>query len=245
MKTFILVSMLVLSQRLMAQTPIQKSITVQRGQTISMHFDYPELIRVSTWDKNEISILGTVSINGGENDEAFELQVSTSGNEVSVRNEIKNMKNLPQRITITDGAKKLVFRNKEEWKKYQAEHGEGTYSMKSYGLDMEIQLEIKVPRDFQTTLESVYGMVEIKQFSGPLTVMATYGGVDAALSEKNIGMLTAETNFGEIFSNLDTRFGDTKMREENFHTVVSAKPGTGPSYSFESKYGNVYLRKAN
>ncbi|MBL7859342.1 MAG: hypothetical protein JNM57_16740 [Cyclobacteriaceae bacterium] len=245
MKTFILLSIHVLSQSLMAQTPIQKSITVQQGQTISMHFDYPELIRVSTWEKNEISIQGTVSINGGENDDAFELQLATSGNVVTVRNEIKDMKNLPHRITVVDGAKKLVFKNKEDWKKYQAEHGKGNYTMESYGTDMEILLEIKVPRNFQTSIKSVYGMVEVKQFYGPLTVVSTYGGVDAALSEKNIGVLTAETNFGEIFSNLNTRFGDSTNRDENFHTVVSAKPGNGPAYNFESKYGNVYLRKAN
>ena len=35
----------------------------QNGQKIVVHFDYPELIRVSTWDKNEISIQASVSIN--------------------------------------------------------------------------------------------------------------------------------------------------------------------------------------
>ena len=79
-----------------------------------MHFDYPELIQVSTWDKNEISITGNVSINSGENDDAFELFTSTSGGTISIRNEIKNMKSLPQRITVVDGAQKLIFKNKED-----------------------------------------------------------------------------------------------------------------------------------
>ena len=106
-----------------AQTPINKTVAVQPGQKIEMHFDYPELIRVSTWDKNEISIQGTVSINGGESDDAFELLTSTSGNVISIRNEIKNMKDLPQRITIVDGSQKIVFKNKAEFKKYQDEQG--------------------------------------------------------------------------------------------------------------------------
>ncbi len=43
----------------------------QPGQKIAMNFDYPEMIRVSAWDKNEISISGSVQINGGENDDAL------------------------------------------------------------------------------------------------------------------------------------------------------------------------------
>jgi hypothetical protein len=88
-------------------------------------------------------------------------------------------------------------------------------------------------------------MVEVKDFNGPLTVDATYGGVDAALMERAIGQITAETNHGEIYSNLDVKFSSTESRYEDFHTYVSAKPGNGPNYNFDSKFGNVYLRKAN
>jgi hypothetical protein len=87
-------------------------------------------------------------------------------------------------------------------------------------------------------------MVEIKDFTGPLTVDATYGGVDAALNEKNTGEIIAETNYGDIYTNLDVKFGGENSKNEDFHTYVSAKPGNGPRYSFDSKYGNVYLRKA-
>lgn len=228
-----------------AQTPINKSLTVQAGQSIEMHFDFPELIRVSTWDKNEISIQGTATINGGESDDAFELFTAVTGNVISIRNEIKNMKDLPQRITIVDGSQKIVFKSKAELKKYQDEQGRGKFEMMSTGVDMDILLEIKVPRNVVTRVESVYGMVEIRDFSGPLTVQSTYGGVDASLKERNTGEIVAETNHGEIYTNLEAKFGGDKFRDENFHTYVSAKPGTGPNYSFESKFGNVYIRKAD
>lgn len=227
-----------------AQTPINKVVPVKSGQKISMHFDYPELIKVSTWDKNEISVEGSVSINGGENDDAFELITSESGGTITVKNEIKNMRDLPHRITIHDGAEKIVFKDKAAFKKYAAEKGRH-YDRMNYGLEMDIIIEIKVPRNVETRVESVYGMVEVKNFVGPLTVEATYGGVDAALVEKSVGEIAAETNYGEIFSNLDVKFNGEGSKQENFHTYVLAKPGTGPQYSFDSKYGNVYLRKAN
>ncbi|MBK8279625.1 MAG: hypothetical protein IPK94_05665 [Saprospiraceae bacterium] len=50
----------------LAQTQINKSIPVASGQKVNLHFDYPQLIKVSSWDKNEVLITGTVSINGGK-----------------------------------------------------------------------------------------------------------------------------------------------------------------------------------
>jgi hypothetical protein len=51
---------------LLAQTPVNKTYPVTADQKISLRFDYPELVKITTWDKNEISIVGSVSINSGE-----------------------------------------------------------------------------------------------------------------------------------------------------------------------------------
>lgn len=230
---------------LQAQTTVNKTVPVQSGQKIKLMFDYPS-IKVSTWDKNEISIQGKVSINGGENDDAFVIQSKTSGNTLVISSDINGFKNLPQRITIREskGSQKMVFRNKAEWKKYADEHGR-TYFMMNEGVDIDITLEIKVPRNMETLVDCVYGMVEVKDFVGPLTVKATYGGVDAALIEETTGELVAETNYGHIYSDLNFSTQKKNVQEEDFHTYVSAKPGSGPKYSFESQYGNVYLRKIN
>ena len=227
-----------------AQTQVNKTIPVSPGQKIKMTFDYPKLITVTTWEKNEILITGTVSINNGENDDSFILESSIKDGAVTVDSYIKDMKNLPHTVTIMEDGKKIVFRSKEDFKKYKDEHGK-TYSQMSWGTDIEITLEIKIPEHTETHVKSTYGMVEVRKFLGALDVDATYGGVDVAVEEKSTGELVAETNYGEIFSNLVTKFDGSNTREENFHTVVKAQPGKGPSYNFESKYGNVYLRKSN
>ncbi|HEY0742297.1 MAG TPA: hypothetical protein VGD40_12575 [Chryseosolibacter sp.] len=242
-KTLYIIAALLCPILTFGQTEINKTIPVKAGQTINMRFDYPELVKVSTWDRNEIVVQGTVSINGGENDDAFVFENSLNGNVVDIRSSIRDLKKLPQRITIVRDGQKIMFKDKAELKKYQEQHGKG-YNTMSWGADIDIELEIKVPKNLETRVESVYGMVEIRNFAGPLTVEATYGGVDAALAEKQVGELIAETNYGEIYTNFDAKFGGSELKNRDFHTYVSAKPGTGPKYSFESKYGNVYLRKA-
>lgn len=224
----------------LGQTFIQKSYPVATGQKIDLRFDYPEQVRLSTWDKNEVQITGQVSINAGENDDAFVLESSTDNNTVYVRNEIRNLKSLPHRITVIRGDEKITFKSKEDYHAYRDKHGVD-WNMKSYGLDLEIKLEVKVPRNTQTKLESVYGMVEVVNFFGPLVVEATYGGVDVTVDESKTGELIAETNYGQIYSNLNVALKG--VEDGNFHTYVAAKPGSGPRYAFESKYGNVYLRK--
>lgn len=242
MKTGILCLFLTITGSLFAQTIISKTVPVSSSQKIEMHFDYPNLIKVSTWDKNEIQVQGTVSINEGENDDAFKLEVATIAGSIKIVGNIDNIKNLPRMITLQNGKEKIVFKNKEELNKYKQEHG-NSFSSISYNTDIQIVLEIKVPKDIETRLESVYGMVEVKNYSGPLVVDATYGGVDASLAERSMGELTAETSFGDILTNLDVKFSSISRREEDFHTLVSTHPGVGPKYFFTSKYGKVYLRK--
>ncbi|MGC1240400.1 MAG: hypothetical protein WA874_02370 [Chryseosolibacter sp.] len=241
-KIFFLIIGIVTPVKEYAQTAINRTIPVQSGQSIVMHFDYPELIRVTTWDKNEIGIEGSVSINGGENDEAFVLENTTSGNVIRIHSEIRGLKELPKWVTVIRDGQKIMFRDRASLQKYQQEHGT-VYQGMSWGPDIDIQIEVKVPRNTETHVESVYGMVEIKNFKGPLDVEATYGGVDASLAERSVGELTAETNYGQIYSNLDIKFSGDQASGRDFYTFVSAKPGTGPKYTFESKYGNVYLRK--
>jgi hypothetical protein len=240
MRALIVILIIFITGSLAAQTPVTKSFATSPGQKVLLRFDYPELIKVSTWEKNEILVTGKVSINGGENDNAFELTQSSSGNAVVVEGQINNLKQLPKRITIKRGEEKITFQSKQDFEKYAEQHGRD-FNYTSQGVEIDITLEIKVPRNVETKIEATYGMVEVRDFTGPLTVDATYGGVDVIVQLKTTGELVAETGYGQIYSNLDLKFNEGKF--EDFHTQVIVKPGTGPRYSFESKYGNVYLRK--
>lgn len=244
MKTILSIILVLVAGAIAAQTTVNKTIPVKSGQQARFNFDYPNMIRISTWNKNEISIQGKVSINGGESDDAFVLDIDADGSTIYVKNEIKNMDDLPHRITIVNDGVKTVFKNEAEWRKYKKEHGKGSYQMMNQGLDIEIELDINVPVNMQTSVVCVYGMVEVKDFKGPLRVEATYGGVDASLTEGTIGELIAETNYGHIYSDLNVKFDNDRFKDEDFHMYVSARPGNGPTYRFESPYGNVYLRRA-
>lgn len=241
--------LLLVSTTALAQTNIEKTVAVPPGNTLVMVFDYPELIQVKTWDKKEVLIRGSVSINRGENDDAFELTSKNEGKETVITSGIKDKENLPQRILIKKGDEEFYFKandwNDPEVQKFLDENGR-EYVYMSNGIIKEIKLEVFVPRGMQTRIEAKYGLVEIKDFNAPLVVDAKYGGVDATISSANTGELFARTQYGEIYSNLDIKLAsdwDGTRTPPNKWTEVGTKFGSGPKYSLESKYGKVYLRK--
>ncbi|MBX2947012.1 MAG: hypothetical protein KF725_14350 [Cyclobacteriaceae bacterium] len=248
MRIKLLLGLIALSGTLFAQTKIEQSIPVQASQKLELAFDYPELIKIQTWDRKEVMIKGEVSINKGENDDAFELITSIKNNVVLVTSELKDKDNLPKRIVIKRGEMEYVFKAKDykdpEVKKFLEENG-GNYTYMSSGIIREIKLEIFVPAGMETTVEAKYGIVEILGFNAPLKVTATYGGVDATINSRSTGELIARTHYGEILTNLDLPFDSSKDTDSGYNkwTQVSAKAGNGPRYTLESKYGKVYLRK--
>ncbi len=61
-----------------AQTTFTRSSPVHPGQHLEFKFDYPA-VKISTWDKNEVSVTATVNINDHEYDRNFELQQQNKG----------------------------------------------------------------------------------------------------------------------------------------------------------------------
>ncbi|WP_159478814.1 hypothetical protein [Chryseobacterium sp. 18068] len=223
-----------------AQTAINKSFSTDKNQKISLKFDYPELIKISTWDKSEVQILGTVNINENENNNAFQIKESKEGNSLVIEGKIAEMKNIPHRIKVEKDNEKFIFKTRKEYEKYCKDNNV-TFNSMTNGVDVDIKLEIKVPKYLMTQIESQYGLVEVKDFGGTINVNAIYGGIDATVLDKNVGKLSAETHFGQIYSNLDAKF--TGKDSNDFRTLVTATFGNGPQYNLESKYGNIYLRK--
>ena len=246
MKTLIIAGLMICAGHLLAQTQIETKIPVRSEQKLKMHFEDPELIKVHTWEKQEILIKGTVSINRGEHDGSFEITADQKGDVVVVTSRIKNRDNIPKRTIIHKGDQDYYFQtgdqNDPAIQKFFAEHGR-EYTYMSNGIIYDIILEVFVPRGMASSLEAKFGLVEVTDFEGPLTVNSTFGGVDATVVAGRTGELIARTHFGEILTNLDTKFTPIDQSKSNHWTEIRTTPGTGPSYQFESKFGKVYLRK--
>lgn len=224
-----------------AQTKVEKRYPIKPGQQLELRFDFPELIKISTWDEKEVAITATVRINEGENDDAFVLLDEQDSHKLSVRNEIKDLKNLPKMYTVVRSGVKTTFHTQKDYEDYLEKNGKTGHSITSEGVDIKVTIEVKVPANTTTNVNAQYGLVEIKNFNASITANATYGGVDAFITESRTGKLTATTHYGKMFTNLDLRL--TEKEEKNFFSSITAEPGSGYTYNLKSTYGKLYLRK--
>lgn len=241
MKQFVLwLFVAVSASSALAQTKINKSYPVAKGQTINFSFDYPKIVHVTTWNGNTIEVEATVKINNGESDGAFALTESVTNGIISVSNTL-DLGMIPDSYYIVENGIKVKFNSKKDVDGYTPEttgSRRSTYQQK----DIEVTLNIKVPANVQTELIAVYGTVEVAQFNGPITVNAKYGSIDASLAEREIGKLKLTTRYGKIYSDLNLT--PTEQIEKNFFTSITAAPGKGSAYDFNASFGNIYVRNA-
>ncbi len=246
MKSLLIAGLLACTGLAFAQRKIEQTIPVSAGQKIEMCFDDPELIKVHTWNKNEVLIRGEVSINRGENDDAFELVVDNASGTLKVSSRLRDRDNIPGRTLIRKGDQEFYFPTRDPHdpaiQKFLEENG-GAYTYMSNGIIRDISLEIWVPQGMATYVEAKYGLVEITDFNAPLEVDAKYGGVDVTVTASKTGDLIARTRYGEILTNLDATFTPLNDNKSNHWTEIRTAFGNGPAYVLESHYGKVYLRK--
>ncbi|RBQ02541.1 hypothetical protein DRW42_26355 [Pedobacter miscanthi] len=222
----------------LSQTKINKAYPVKKGDAVVLNFDYPKVIHISSWDKNEIGIEAIVKINGGENDSAFTLHESTADGTITIQNKL-DMDKIPEAYYVKENGIKTRLNSKADLDAYIKEKS-GTKISSYQTKDIEITINIKLPANINTEVRSVYGIVEIKDFKGPIKVDARYGGIDASIGQSAIGKIKLTNRYGKIYTDMVLK--PTELKEENFFTSLTAAPGVGPSYDLSSSYGNIYLR---
>lgn len=224
-----------------AQKTWEKKFPVKSGQSINLQFGFPK-ISISTWDSPEVSLKATVNINGDTYSDAYSLASQADGSTLSIKDTIKDLKNIPPMYYVESNGIKKKFESKSDYDNYRKEHKDEIASSYS-SRDMDIQLEIRVPAGFSVNLHNTYGLVALKNYNGTIRIDAKYGGIDAALTESKVGQLKLTNHYGKIYSNLKLK--PTEKEDRNFYTSLTATPGSGPAYDFSSNYGNIYVRKAN
>lgn len=248
MKTIILAGLIACSAIAFAQTKVEKSFSTSAVKQLELTFDFPELIRVRSWDKSEVSIRASISINGGESDEAFEIASSNQDGKLTISSRVKDLEKIPHRITFRKDNQDVVFptgdKNDPRVAKFLEENG-STYSYMSTGVDIRITVDVLIPSGMKTKIFSKFGMVEIHDCRAPLQIDAPHGGVDATIQSSVTGALVARTQFGEILTNLESKFtpmNEGRNRPEHWTEVVTTLGGSN-AYQIESRFGKIYLRK--
>ena len=236
-KVWLCLLLIGITEVLSAQRIIEKSFKVTKDQPVLLKFDFPS-VKISTWDKEEVYVKATVDINDNKQNGRFGLLDSTVDGQLTISDTIDFKHIEPEYYVEVDGEKKH-FGSKEDFENYKSAHKAEKIS--SYSTNKtEIQIEVTVPVKDYIKLRSKFGLVEVENYTGPLTVETEFGKISAKLKASNVGKIKLTNHFGKIYSDFNMK--PTEKEDRNFYTSLTASPGNGPYYDLSSKFGNIYLR---
>ena len=248
MKFLLSLLLLTLPVLLWGQTTVTKSVATRAEQPVTMTFTYPEQIKVEVWDKETVEVEANVSINRGENDDAFRINVDETGNALAISTEIVDRDELPERIMIHHGGQDHYF-NTSDWsdpnvQAFLDQHGKENIQWTSHGPLIDILVKVFVPKNVDLKITSKFGLIEMKGITRSLTMDAKHGGLDLAVPSTTSGLaFEVACDWGEVYTDLDLDIvssGEGRMlKDQQFTATLN---GGGQPVRLISKHGNIYLR---
>ena len=218
------------------------SFALNSAKQISLDFEYPQIVTLKTWDSPEVKIVANLDINDGQDNDKFELRDEQKGNTLHIHSKIKDLDKIRTwNVYKDDDDDNESIRISKNGRTIRI--GGGGKSV-NWGTEVFVELEIFVPKDIPLSIDAKYGLVEVIDMPQQLEIVAKFGGADISLNENQIGFLSAETSWGQIFTNLtsDLKVGGDDMLGKRMYAELKGR-NNGPSIKVETDFGNVFLRK--
>jgi len=238
-----------------AQTEINQTIPANGATSADLNFEYAD-VTIKTWDKSEIQITGTISVNKGKDDDAFEMDVDKKNGRVSISTSVDNSSMYNSVWTKKNNKIKSISENKTN-----------DCDSEIYGSHIENTLVIMLPKNIKLKSSSIYGSTKVEGFTTNISIENTYGSVDAvAKNVKNVNSInlssiyapvdlsipsTAKadmelnTEFGQIYSDIDMQINTNRsMHKKMFgENIISTLNGGGIKIKLASNYSKIYVRE--
>jgi len=228
MKKFLTISIALIPLFLFSQEVIEKTEPISKSQELRLNFKFADQIIIKTWDKNEVLVRATVSINDNEDNDHFKLNTSSNGNMVKFVSKIKDMDQIEK--------KKYVIEEDEDGEYYVAN---------CESIDLDMTFEVFAPGDVILHLSTINGDVDIFDWKGPSEINTINGYIDSSIDPKLKVNFDLSTINGGMYSNLDLDITDRdeKMRCLIGGDVEAMLNNGGVEMVYETINGDIYLRK--
>ncbi|PSR55376.1 hypothetical protein AHMF7605_18630 [Adhaeribacter arboris] len=203
---------------------IEKTMSVPNDKKVDLRFDFGNNIKITTWDRKDVSVKMTYIINGGRLNNA--LQPAFTAENGTARIDVK----FDRELLKTGRAEDCPDNQRNN---YYYQDGVQAFTCQ------QIDYEVFVPRDANVTVESVHCSIELRNLTGPVHAKSIHGFVDMNWPPKQGADVTLKTVHGDVFSNLALKFTG-KKDEQRISGLVN---GGGTAIDLETIHNNVYFRQ--
>lgn len=212
---------------LIAQEVTEKKIPYKAGQQINFILPIGKVIKISGWNKDEISITASVNINSNKLNEAYHLEVQEGSS-----------------ILIEASLDEEIFRNG----KAEDCHCDSGFQSHRRGTNstvcIEILYEINVPRLAPLTLETISADVEATGLENSSQIKSISGFIDFSWPSQKEVNLQLKSVTGELYTDLSFEILNRQESPPTVGYMLKGKKGNGgPVLDLETISNDIYLRK--
>lgn len=181
--------------------------------------------------------LQTITASGLTDNTGLGINVTEKGDVISV-NQLKRTNSPDIRIQVPKGVI-VAFEHSSQY------GGEATFKNMENEIEVSAQYN-SIELDNITgplTVKAIYGHVEASfgaNVKGPISIVSVYGYVDVALPVTTKANLKMDTSYGELFISPDFKI---EMSGKDEDRVTGKINGGGMNIDLACNYGKVYLRK--
>lgn len=200
-----------------AQEIIEKDISLENNQAVSVDLKFANEITVKTWNKQKLYIKAEITHNFKEKLE-FQLLEDHKSNKLIIEEKIKNL----------EDQKNIRFSSKKDQEE---------------SITLTINYEIFLPANVAFSVKTISGDINVQNMKSTLLLETISGFVDVNLDSKGKYNLKSSTISGEIYS--DLTFDDEVNSKQSIvgSKINTTINGGGKSIDLKSISGDLYIRK--
>ena len=228
-RSFFLLLVVLAARPAAAQKIIEKTAPVAAGQRVFLDLRQATSIRVRPGAAGQMSLKATVSINQNRLNDALQLTVAPTAEQL--------------RVTADFDQEMLRKARPGDCASYN-DHGHGRNLWFGQQVCDDISYEITLPADVALRVFTYSGNVDIVGFSNAIEAKSLSGFIDVTWPDTRGAALSLKTLNGEVYTDQDIAFSTALRRNPDFgYWLQGTLRGSGPVVKLESLSNDVYFRK--
>ncbi len=224
--SFMIMSVLMAHMTFAQQEVFERSIDFN-DQRIDLQADFASQVSISNWDKNEVKVKITYELNGGELNEAVEIDLREQQHRIRLKLDVdeRMMRNADVRDCEKEDAMTWGSRNGPR-------------------VCADIFVEVFLPKGTDLVMESVIADILVNGEFKDLDIKTVTGDIDLTWPEKHGADIQVKTVNGSIYTNFDFKsIRDKGLPIISSHDMKTIYKGGGRYMKLETVTSDIYLRK--
>lgn len=217
-----------------AQKVLEQKATLTSGQRLNLELKHATVIKIHPASGSEMVLRATVTVNGGQLNEAVTLTSSKAADGLTITSVLdEKLVQTSQVANCPDG--EGTTRWGGNWRNGQSSGG---------GICLKVEVDVAVPAGVAVRVNTISGNIEVNGLNAPLDVKSISGFVDVNWPAQKSADLAFKTISGEVYTDQDIAFVNRKDNPIVGYQLRGTLGSTGgPAVRLESVSGDVYFRK--